>query len=135
MRVILLIIGFCLACLAPANAAEDGTAARNTIRSQVEAFGRDDTASAYSYAAPSIQEMFPQAETFMNMVRRGYAPVYRHKSFEFGEMRRVDGKIEQDARIIDADGMAWEALYTLEEQPDGSLKISGCVLKAIGQTA
>jgi hypothetical protein len=27
----------------------------------------------------------------------------------------------------------WEALYTLELQPDGSLKISGCTLLKAGQ--
>ena len=32
-------------------------------------------------------------------------------------------------QIIDADGVAWDALYTLETQADGSLKISACILK------
>jgi hypothetical protein len=64
----------------------------------------------------------------MFMVRNGYAPVYRHRSFEFGEAMIADGKIKQLVHIIDADGAAWEALYTLEPQSDGSLKISGCVL-------
>ncbi|WP_315838829.1 DUF4864 domain-containing protein [Bradyrhizobium prioriisuperbiae] len=104
-------------------------ATQNTIRSQAEAFGRDDAAAAYSYAAPAIQNIFPQADIFMSMVRRSYAPIYRHKSFEFGDARNVAGQIQQDVHIIDADGEAWEALYTLEPQPDGSLKIVGCVLK------
>jgi hypothetical protein len=29
----------------------------------------------------------------------------------------------------------WEALYTLELQPDGMMKIIGCVLKLVGQAA
>jgi hypothetical protein len=64
----------------------------------------------------------------MDMVRNGYAPVYRHKSFEFGEGQAAGGTIAQRVHIIDADGVAWEALYTLERQPDGSLKITGCTL-------
>jgi hypothetical protein len=64
----------------------------------------------------------------MSMVRNGYAPVYRHRSFEFGEAKASDGTILQEVHIIDANGVAWEALYTLDTQPDGSLKISGCVL-------
>ena len=67
------------------------------------------------------------------MVQRSYAPVYRHKSFEFGEARVSGGKIAQHVHIIDATGEAWEALYTLEHQPDGSLKIVGCVLLKAGQ--
>jgi hypothetical protein len=77
--------------------------------------------------------MFPQADIFMAMVRGSYAPVYRHKSFEFGEARVADGKIAQRVRIVDAEGVPWEALYTLELQPDGSLKISGCTLLKAGQ--
>jgi hypothetical protein len=64
----------------------------------------------------------------MSMVRDSYAPVYRHRSFEFGEARSEGDWIVQRVHIIDADGDAWEALYTLERQPDGSLKITGCSL-------
>jgi hypothetical protein len=65
----------------------------------------------------------------MFMVRNSYAPVYRHKSFVFAQARVVDGKILQEVQIVDADGAAWDALYTLETQADGSLKISACILK------
>jgi hypothetical protein len=126
-----LLIG--LAC--PARAADDIAAAQGVIRSQEQAFSRDDAAAAYSYAAPAIQDIFPQADIFMSMVRDSYAPVYRHRSFEFGEARMADGKIAQRVHIIDGDGVAWEALYTLERQPDGSLKITGCSLLKAGQAA
>jgi hypothetical protein len=46
-----------------------------------------------------------------------------------------DGQIAQRVHIIDADGIPWEALYTLELEPDGSVKISGCVLLKPGQAA
>jgi Domain of unknown function (DUF4864) len=77
--------------------------------------------------------MFPRADIFMSMVRNSSAPDYRHKSFEFGEARVSGGQIAQQVHIIDADGEAWEALYTLEPQPDGSLKITGCSLLKAGQ--
>jgi hypothetical protein len=35
----------------------------------------------------------------------------------------------QEVQIVDAGGVAWDALYTLETQPDGSLRISACILK------
>jgi len=114
-------------------AADDVAAAQSIIRSQVEAFGRDDAAAAYAYAAPGIRAIFPQADIFLGMVQNNYAPVYRHKSFEFGEARIADGKIAQRVHIVDSDGVPWEALYTLEAEPDGSLKISGCVLIKTGQ--
>ena len=133
MRVFLLLVALLIGVSAPARADDDVAAAQKIIRAQVEAFGRDDAATAWSHAAPAIQEMLPQAEMFMAMVRGSYAPVYRHKSFEFGEARVADGKIAQRVRIVDAEGVPWEALYTLEQQADGSLKISGCTLLKAGQ--
>ena len=135
MRGLMIIFSLCLAFAAPAWAGDDVTDGQETVRAQAEAFGRDDTGAAYSYAAPSIQQMFPQADVFMGMVRNGYSPIYRHKSFQFGEARAVEDRIEQTVHIIDAEGMAWDALYTLQRQPDGSMKITGCSLKAVGQSA
>jgi hypothetical protein len=135
MRVLILLAALLIGLGAPASAADDVAAAQSVIRSQEQAFGRDDPAAAYSHAAPAIQGIFPDAETFMAMVRNSYAPVYRHKSFEFGEARVADGKIAQRVHIIDAEGVPWEALYTLELQPDGSLKITGCMLLKTGQAA
>jgi hypothetical protein len=131
----LLLVALRFGLASPAFAADEVATAQAIIRSQVEAFGRDDAVAAYSYAAPGIHEMFPQADIFLSMVQRSYAPVYRHKSFEFGEARASDGKIAQRVHIVDADGVPWEALYTLEQEPDGSLKISGCMLIKAGQGA
>jgi hypothetical protein len=133
MRALVLLAALLIGLACPARAADDVAAAQDVIRSQAEAFGRDDAAAAYSYAAPVIKGIFPQAEIFMSMVQQGYAPVYRHKSFEFGEARASDGTIAQRVHIIDANGEAWEALYTLELEPDGSLKITGCSLLKAGQ--
>jgi hypothetical protein len=133
MRAFVLLAAFLIGLASPATAADDVATAQGVILSQTEALGRDDAAAAYSYAAPAIRELFPQAEIFMEMVRRSYAPVYRHKSFEFGEARAFEGRIAQRVHIVDADGIPWEALYTLEPQADGSVKISGCVLLKQGQ--
>jgi len=132
MRAIVLLLVFLFGLAAPA-AADDVSAAQGVIRAQEQAFGRDDAAAAYSHAAPEIRQQFPQADSFMQMVRKGYSPVYRHKSFEFGEARSDGGRVAQRVRIVDDNGEAWEAMYTLEQQPDGSLKITGCSLLKAGQ--
>ena len=133
MRAFILLAALLIGLASPACAADDVAAAQSVIRSQAEAFSRDDAAAAYSYAAPAIKGIFPRAEIFMSMVQQGYAPVYRHKSFEFGEGRVADGMIAQRVHIIDANGEAWEALYTLEQQADGSYKITGCSLLKVGR--
>jgi hypothetical protein len=133
MRAFVLLAAFLIGLASPIRAADDVAAAQSVISSQLEAFSHDDAATAYSYAAPAIRQVFPQADMFMSMVRGSYAPVYRYRSFEFGKARVSDGRIAQRVHIIDADGIPWEALYTLELEPDGSVKISGCVLLKAGQ--
>jgi hypothetical protein len=133
MRAVVLFAALLIGLACPAGAGDDVAAAQNVIRSQEQAFSHDDAAAAYSYAAPAIHDMFPQADIFMDMVQHSYAPVYHHRSFEFGEAQAADGRIAQRVHIVDDNGETWEALYTLEQQADGSLKIVGCVLLKAGQ--
>ncbi|MCK1317504.1 MULTISPECIES: DUF4864 domain-containing protein [unclassified Bradyrhizobium] len=133
MRIAALLV-FLSVAFGPISArADDVATAQSIIRAQEQAFGRDDARGAYSYAAPAIQEIFPAPDIFMSMVQNGYPPVYRHKSFEFGDSKSEGSRIAQHVHIIDANGEAWEALYTLEQQPDGSYKITGCSLLKAGQ--
>ena len=135
MRIAPLLVALMIIFSSVSAFAGEVSAAQGVIRAQEQAFARDDAAAAYSHAAPVIKELFPAPDIFMSMVQNGYAPVYRHKSFEFGEARSADGQIAQRVHIVDANGETWEALYTLEQQPDGSLKITGCSLLKAGQEA
>ena len=74
MRALFLLAALLISIAAPARAADDVAAAQGVILSQVEAFSRDDAAAAYSHAAPAIQEIFPQADIFMSMVRKQLCP-------------------------------------------------------------
>ena len=105
------------------------------IERQLDAFAHDDGAGAYQLASPGIQAMFPDPETFMTMVRNSYAPVYRHRSVEFGAFADEGDKIEQALSIVDDDNVVWAAVYTLARQPDGTWKISGCVLAKSDQSS
>ncbi|MFO1148772.1 MAG: DUF4864 domain-containing protein [Alsobacter sp.] len=127
----LCLVVFSLALAPPAAFAVDETATstiRSIIEDQLEAFRHDDAATAYGFASPGIQRMFPTQDEFMSMVKRGYAPVYRPQSFTFARTTDINGTIAQEVRIVDADGGQWLALYTMEQQADGSWKISGCRL-------
>jgi Domain of unknown function (DUF4864) len=129
VRILILAIAFLVGTGLFARAGDDVATAQSVIKAQEEAFGRDDAATAYGFASPVIQNYFRNPDGFMFMVRNNYAPVYRHRSFEFGLSRIADGKIIQEVGIVDADGVVWDAVYTLEAQPDGSLKITACILK------
>jgi hypothetical protein len=133
MRIAALLVALSLIFSSVSASAGDVTAAQGVIRAQEQAFARDDAATAYSHAAPAIREIFPAPDIFMSMVQNGYAPVYRHKSFEFGESKSEGNSVSQRVHIVDANGEAWEALYTLEQELDGSYKITGCSLLKAGR--
>ena len=102
---------------------------RSIITGQIEAFRSDDGARAYGYAAPIIKQIFPSPEQFMAMVKQGYQPVYRPQSFAFGATETdPTGRPIQRVKIVGPDGLTYEAIYTMERQPDGSWQISGCRL-------
>jgi len=133
MRIAALLVAISVIFSSVSACADDVTAAQGVIRAQEQAFARNDASAAYSHAAPAIREIFPAPDIFMSMVQNGYAPVYRHKSFEFGESNSEGNRVAQRVHIVDANGEAWEALYTLEQQGDGSYKITGCSLLKAGQ--
>jgi hypothetical protein len=114
---------------AEALSAEDKSAFQSVITGQIEAFRAENGAKAYSYAAPMIRQIFPDPEAFMNMVRQGYQPVYRPQSFTFGEAGlSASGRPIQRVRVVGPDGITYEAIYTMERQPDGSWQINGCAI-------
>ncbi len=116
----------------PAAAAEysdgDVPAIRTVIQSQIDAFQRDDGTTAYSYASPSIKQVFPSVGAFMDMVRGDYQPVYHPRSVTFGALAEGPTGPEQKVFLVGPDGRSWVALYTLQRQSDGSWKINRCLL-------
>jgi hypothetical protein len=134
LLVLLLALGLWGSASAQSNV--DRAAVQAAIARQLNAFLADDAATAYSFAAPNITARFPTDAIFMEMVRQGYRPVYRPRSWSFGPSRENAGQIEQIVDLVDSEGVQWVARYALERQPDGSWKITGCyLLKKPGEMA
>ena len=119
-----------VALVAPASAqsSPDAPAIQGAIRGQLEAFKLDDGATAYSFAAPNVKAIFPTVDAFMTMVKRAYQPVYRPRSYTFGDLDDKAGALTQRVEILGPDGDYWTAVYSLARQDDGSWKITGCSL-------
>lgn len=133
MRLFMCLFAVMILWSAPARAesltAEDKAAFQSIITGQIEAFRAENGAKAYSYAAPMIRQIFPTPEQFMNMVRQGYQPVYRPQSFEFGEAGfSASGRPIQRVKVVGPDGITYEAVYTMQRQPDGTWQINGCAI-------
>lgn len=108
-----------------AGAQEPATLAQDIIAQQIEAFLNDDAKSAYSFASPTIRQKFPDEASFFEMVKRGYAPVYRPGNYGFGRSKVSGDVILQEVLISGSGGKHWTAIYQLLRQPDGSYKING----------
>lgn len=116
--------------------AADTTAIQSVIQDQLDAFNRDDGVRAFSHASPSIQDIFRTVDIFMGMVRDGYPPVYRSAQAEFGALHMMNGEPVQEVYVTGQDGISVLAVYTMEQQEDGSWRINGCtILQAPDLTA
>lgn len=129
----LAVLAFAFLCLAPLARAETSTADQarfqEIISRQISAFKADDGATAFGFASPDLQAKFGSAAVFLEMVRSGYAPVYRPRSVEFRGVVEHDTGPEQQVFVIGPDGRGYIAHYMMERQPDGSWRISGCYLE------
>ncbi|MFN4142503.1 DUF4864 domain-containing protein [Aestuariivirga sp.] len=130
MHVIVSLLALVLLLAPPARAdtlsPQDKAAFAEVITGQIEAFRADDGPRAYAFAAPSIKRIFPDPELFMKMVRNGYMPVYRPQSFRFGDATfGASGRPTQRVSLVGPDGLSYEAIYTMERQPDGTWLING----------
>lgn len=99
-------------------------AVENTIRSQIDAFLADDFATAFTFASPSIQNMFRTPENFGAMVRNGYPMVWRPKSVQFGTLRAQSGMLWQEVIVTDSSGRIHALEYQMVEL-DGTWRIAG----------
>lgn len=104
---------------------QDAQAARSVIEQQLTAFRSGNRDAAYSYAAPSIQRIFPTVERFMTMVETGYGVLINPESHVFGRNTLFGGEVHQEVIITGVDGKQWQAVYSLARQDDGSWKITG----------
>lgn len=116
--------------LGPAHAAglsaADEKNVRAVVQGQLTALARDDARKAFSYAAPNVREAVGSAEGFLALMRRSYPMVYRPASVAFLKPESKDGLVIQRVQMLDDQGNAWLAVYSLQRQKDKAWRITGC---------
>lgn len=106
-----------------------------TISSQIEAFKVDDFEQAFTYATPTLQQLFQTPSNFERMVTNGYPMVWRPAEVRYLELKEYEGEMWQKVQIIDQKGFAHLLLYRMQQTPEG-WRIGGVqILKAPGATA
>ncbi len=109
-------------------AAGDSAAFQSMIKNQMNAFRSGDAETAFSFASNDLRRRYQSPGVFMEMVKQGYPPVYRPQSVTFGAMRDTGSGPVQEVYVTGPKGDNWLALYSFEQQEDGSWRISGCYL-------
>ena len=125
MRAIVLLAALLIGLAAPARAADDVATAQSVIRSQVEAFGRDDAAAAYSYAAPAIHEHVP-AGRYLHVHGAATATRRSIATRASSSARRASPTARSRSASTSSTPTARPGKRSIRwsSEPDGSLKIS-----------
>jgi hypothetical protein len=100
---------------------------QGTIRAQIDAFLKDDFATAFTFASPGIQAMFGSADRFGQMVVTGYPMVHRPADVRMLDLTERDGQLWQRVLITDAEGRIHILGYEMVETPEG-WRIDGVVI-------
>lgn len=120
---------FLLAVPGAADTKDDVTA---VIQSQIDAFLADDVATAFTFAAPGIKQMFGSPDRFGLMVRQGYPMVWRPADVQYLELRQEGGAPVQRVLITDQAGATHLLEYYMVPAGDG-WQIGGVrILQAAG---
>jgi hypothetical protein len=94
---------------------------QHTITAQIEAFRDADFERAFTYASPTIHQIFQTAGNFGSMVTTGYPMVVNPAQVEMQDLRTVGGALWQRVRITDQKGQGFLLDYQMIEGPDGWL--------------
>jgi Domain of unknown function (DUF4864) len=132
LRRVAALLATAAACLFPASGhalpitPADEKSVRAVVEGQLAALATDDANKAFSFAAPNVREAFGTATRFLAMVRNNYPVIYRPASTAFLKPEGHDGHIIQRVQLLDDDGDAWLAVYSLQRQKDKVWRITGC---------
>lgn len=96
----------------------------DVINAQIEAFKADDFERAFTYASPTIQQIFGDAQRFGVMVQRGFPMVWRPADVKFLGLETRDGQLWQDVLVRDGAGASHVLQYEMVEGETG-WKING----------
>ncbi|MGJ8585883.1 MAG: DUF4864 domain-containing protein [Marinosulfonomonas sp.] len=110
-----IVVGFIFVLLASLPARAQSEAVRSVIQQQVEAFQANDNARAFSFASPSLQQMFRSSDNFVAMVQRGYPMVWRPSDVEFSSLRSEQGRQFQTVIFTDQQGDRHALEYELSD--------------------
>ncbi|MGV3741660.1 MAG: DUF4864 domain-containing protein [Burkholderiaceae bacterium] len=98
------------------------------VRLQLAAFAEDDAEKAFSLATAETQSLAGTPTELLRVIKRRFAPVYRHRQALFSEPEIIGTHGLQVVQLIDHENLVWIAIYQVEREADGTWKVDGCQL-------
>lgn len=105
-------------------------AARQVITDQITALQQDDFETAFTYASPTIKQMFGGPDRFGQMVQNGYPMVLRPAEIQFLDAEQSSMGLRQGVLIRDSKGVLHQLDYVMVPGPDG-WKIDGVRIRDV----
>lgn len=96
----------------------------STIQSQLDAFSTGNVFTAWTFASPTIQQMFQHPMYFGAMVERGYPMVWQPGETTYLGLREEGDRLVQQVQILDQTGRGHLLDYEMV-QIDGRWRIAG----------
>lgn len=98
---------------------------RGVIASQLDAFRASDLPQAFTFASPTIKELFDNPTRFGLMVQQGYPMVWAPGPEKFLGLQPTPRGLEQTVMIPDADGRLHILRYEMVLSAEGIWQING----------
>jgi hypothetical protein len=116
MRLLIFTLALVAAFSSHSNAQE--TAIEDVITAQINAFKADDVNTAFTFASPTIRNLFGTPEKFGAMVICSYPMVWRPSEFFYGQRTQQGPTTEQQLRIVDQSGEEFWFVYKMVKVGD-----------------
>ena len=92
---------------------------QKVISQQISSFQEDDFENAFTFASPSIKDIFGNSKNFGMMVRQGFPMVWRTKTVLYLDLISVNGIPVQRVMVTDINDEIYTLNYMMLETAEG----------------
>lgn len=105
------------------------------INTQLKAFSRGDSKTAYAQASDTIKQIFLDEHIFMRMVEKGYGVLINPISVEFLGVKNINGEITAGITLVASNYKSWFVTYQMTLNKDKKWRINGCKISPLSDQA
>jgi hypothetical protein len=105
----------------------DARAVRHIVIEQLDALAVGDAQRLSETVTPAVREAFSSVGDLLALLQALYPMAYRPRQIGFAPAQVLGAWAVQAVEITDQDDARWLVLFLLEQQPDATWRIGGCL--------